>query len=644
MRDTDETQLELDPDGLAWSCPDGWLTFGTTDELESCDEDLGQARAVDALKLALRITGRGYNVYVAGVSGTGRTRVARRILEEEAAKGPAPDDICYVNNFAEPSAPRLLRLPPGKGRALRASLEAAAEKVRDGLAALRSSPPHRETREQVSQRFRAARAELVSSFESQVESEGFKLVELDLGAYRQHVLAALVEGSPVSMDDLDNLAHEGKLEPEALRRFQERHPSLTARLSETTSRARSIGRDMQKKLADADRQAARPLIEETMEEIRAGLGIPAGARPPLDAYLDEVEDYVVEIVPFLFSTGERLPVLEQPDAVMPDPLAALRVAVLVDRSGETGRPIVEETNPDMARLFGHVETMRGPDGTLHADLSGIRAGALLRADGGFLLLNAQDLVAQEGSWAGLRRALRTDTVSLFLGGRGDGPPPLVPEAVPVELTVVLVGSPGLRADLADQDPDFTKMFKVVALFDEHVPLTRDHVHSYACFLSQVIREEGLLHHDADAVSRNLELLVRAAGGRGKLSTNFRLFTDIARESTFLARQEGASVVTRKHVHEAIEGRSRRSALLSQRILEAFHDGVLQIEISGEKVGQVNGLAVVQTNLGKVGYPVRITATAAVGRAGIIDIEREAELSGEIHTKASLILAGFLRSQ
>ncbi len=632
------------PEQLAWRCPPEWLSFRTTAEIKSFHEATRQKEAVAALRLGLRIRARGYNIYVAGLPGTGRSSTVRRIMDEERQKGPVPDDLLYVHNLGDPRSPRFLRLPPGKGRALRDAMAAATNRYRQGLAALRASGAHRRRREKVAHKFRDQQTKIVGAFQEEVAQDGFTLVEVSLGAFKRHDIAPVVGGQPVPLSELSALERDGKLTREAADEFHRKYSDLAARLAETTSQMRTLGHELDQALAEADREAARPLVEEALEEIRHVVGLRAGEHLLLDQHLEDIRRHLLDIFPVLFSAGEAPPT-ESSEEGPPDPLEALKVNVLVDRTGQQGRPVVIENQPTPARLLGYMEVQRTPDGAIRADLSGIRAGALHQADGGYLLLNAHDLVAEEGAWTALRRALRTGRAALQVAALMEGaPPPMTPEDAVLDATVILVGSPTLRDGLAQGDEEFSKLFKVTVVLEDRVPLTREAVSSYTAYLARVGAEEHLLPFDATAVARIVENMVRLAGVRNRLSTRFRLLTDMAREASWHAREAAADRVTREHVDLVLAARRDRQGVLSRRILESIEDGVLMLQLTGARVGQVNALAVVETSLERFGYPVRITATTALGlHPGIIDIEREAELSGEIHTKASLILAGYLRS-
>lgn len=637
------TPVPLSPERLAWTCPPEWLSFSTIEDVTAAEEVTPQREAVAALRLGLKIRARGYNVFVAGLSGTGRTSTVRRIVNEECTQGAVPDDLLFVNNLEDPRSPTLLRLPAGKGRIFRDSMAQAADRFRQGLSGLRASGAHRRRRETVARCFREQHSELVASFQEEVAKEGFTLIEVSIGPIKRHDIAPVIDGRPVPVEELLSLVHEEKLDPGQVEALRQQHSELTARLSGTTSKLKALNRQLDEALAEADREAARPLVDATLEEIRGAVALEVGARPEFDAFLEQLEEFLLEIFPMLFAASESLPQEGGEEDLGGDPLDALKVNLLVDRSSQSGRPFVVEGNPTPARLLGYLEVQRGPEGMARADVLGIRPGSLHAADGGFLLINAQDLVSEEGAWPALRRVLRTGKMSILAGNPSEGPPLLMPEETPIDVTVILVGNPALREMMAQGDDEFSKLFKVTAVLEERIDITQEAVASYLAYLKRLTAEEHLSIFRSAAVGRLLEAMVRLAGHRSKISTRFRLLTDLARESSWHAKEAGADRVDLVHVEAAIEARRGRQGILSARIGESMRDGTLKLDLEGATIGQVNALAVVETGLERFGYPARVTATTAVGRSGIIDIEREAELSGEIHTKASLILAGYLRS-
>lgn len=644
MESVDRAPRILTSEELAWTCPESWLSFQTTAEVSEERDLVGQHEAVAALRLGIRLRAPGYNIFVAGLPGTGRTTTVRRLLADESRNGPVPDDLVYVYSPAERAAPTPLFLPAGKGRVLKSALIAAQIRFRDAVTGTRASHEHRSRREAVARGSREQQAKLVAAFQELVAAEGFALVAVEAEGTPRHEIAPVVGGEPVALGDLDQRVEEGALSAEDAARIRNAHPALAARLAAVSSDLRKLALEIEDALTVADREAGRPQMVEIVREIREKLALAEGDRPAFDVFLASLMDSFLETFPAMYGASERAPSEAIAISGWPiDILPEFQVNVLVDRTGLEGRPVVEESHPSVARLLGALDVQRAPDGTLRADLLGLRAGALHRAHGGYLIINALELIEEDGAWMALRRALRSGEVGFRIGQPEDGPPPLAPKRAPLDVTVILVGPLALRDRFVSGDPDFDKLFKVVALFEDRVELTREAGVAYACFVARLATKEGLLPFHRQAVGRMIEEMVRIAGGSRKISTRYRILADIAREASFAAHQASASMVEESHVGASLDARRDRASALSKRIFESIRNDVLHLEFEGNRVGQVNALAVVETSLETFGYPVRLTATASVGRSGIIDIEREAELAGEIHTKASLILAGYLRS-
>lgn len=641
-----ESHLERRPlaaEECAWLCPPEWIGFATTDELTPSEDLIGQERAVEAIRLGVRIRARGYNIYVSGPPGTGRTTTVRGLLHDEARTGPASTDLVYVHNFSNPRAPRLLRLPAGTGRGLQRALATVAERYRKALSALRASTVHRQRRDRQVAALREEQSRLITDFQSDLASDGLVLIEVTTGNFRRHELAAIVEDRPVPIEDLPTIVAEGKPTKERVDSIRSKHPQLEARLAEVSARIRELGRESEQVLAEIDRSAAEPLIDEALSQAREAIGHRAGQDQALDRYLDAVRGFLLNLIADQFASGDPIPSEGSAEGAH-DPLGYLAIEVLVDRSGQAGRPVIEETNPTAARLLGWVEPPRPGEPMHRPDLTRLRAGAIHHADGGFLMLSAQDLLSEETAWALLRRALRAARVELQTPEGGEGVPPLNPDPLEVDVTVVMIGSPALREAMVENDEEFPRLFKVTAQFDDRVALSQEQVLSIARFLKLILDDEQLPRFSGPAVARLIECMVRVADGFGRVSTRYRLMADLAREAAWFCREAHRQTVEPRDIEAVLVARRHRHGLLSHRIQQSIQDGVLMLDLAGSRIGQVNALAVIETNLERFGYPMRVTATTAVGQQGIIDIEREADLSGEIHTKASLILAGYLRSR
>ncbi|NJN64014.1 MAG: AAA family ATPase [Acidobacteria bacterium] len=644
MESVDRAPRILTSEELAWTCPESWLSFQTTAEVSEERDLVGQHEAVAALRLGIRLRAPGYNIFVAGLPGTGRTTTVRRLLADESRNGPVPDDLVYVYSPAERAAPTPLFLPAGKGRVLKSALIAAQIRFRDAVTGTRASHEHRSRREAVARGSREQQAKLVAAFQELVAAEGFALVAVEAEGTPRHEIAPVVGGRARGFGRSRSTGRGGRAVGGGRGENQERTSGAGRTTRRRLERSEKTGtRDRGRVDSRGSRSRAPADGRDRARDPREAR--PRGGRSPRLRCVPCVADgLVLGNVPGHVWRKRTGPLRGDRDfrlAHRHTPGVPGQRARGSHRLG--GRPVVEESHPSVARLLGALDVQRAPDGTLRADLLGLRAGALHRAHGGYLIINALELIEEDGAWMALRRALRSGEVGFRIGQPEDGPPPLAPKRAPLDVTVILVGPLALRDRFVSGDPDFDKLFKVVALFEDRVELTREAGVAYACFVARLATKEGLLPFHRQAVGRMIEEMVRIAGGSRKISTRYRILADIAREASFAAHQASASMVEESHVGASLDARRDRASALSKRIFESIRNDVLHLEFEGNRVGQVNALAVVETSLETFGYPVRLTATASVGRSGIIDIEREAELAGEIHTKASLILAGYLRS-
>jgi len=639
-----KTHGELAAEDLRWRCDPDWFDFETTAELGECPiVIIGQTRAVEALRVGLAIRDKGYNVFAAGEVGSGRSSAVKRELADLERGEKPPDDYCFVYNFADPDQPRLLSFPVGKGRAFQKGMDRAV----DGLA--RSLPDLLESelaRKRRSARIEAAKEKqknLLKEFEKKVEQEGFAVVQVQVGPFIRPSLVPVVAGNPADMDQLESLVEEGKFQRKEYDRLRAKQGQLTEGLDSLTREFHRQERDLRNDLAKLDRDLARPVIVDAMDDLREEF---AGAE--LRSYLEAVQDDMLDHLDRFReadppgATGAERDKLRKEKRERMLPYA---VNVVVDNTGTRGRPILWETSPSYRNLFGTVERARDAAGEWQTDHTRIKAGSLLKAHGGFLVLDALDVLVEPGVWSALKRTLRNgileiqsfDPFSLYAGG-------LKPERVPIEVKVILIGTRQIYRLLHALDEDFTKIFKVKAEFTTVTPLNDEELQNYACFVHKKVTDEKLQPFHREAVAAVVEHGVRLAGRKEKLTTRFNEIADLVRESAYRARGQRGKRVEAKHVREALEQRARRVNLVEELLRERIAEGTVLLNLDGETVGQVNGLMVVDVGDHQFGLPARITAVTGMGRAGIVNIEREARMSGSMHTKGVLILSGFLRDR
>ncbi len=672
------SRLEVQPENLCWECPRRLLRFRSTADIEIATPAsahavsiVGQRRAIDALRLGMEIDASGYNIFVTGPAGTGRTTTVAQLLEKYRSQPRELDDKCYVNNFKDPDQPHLIRLRPGQGHAFRRDMDELIEYLVKNIPGQFEDERYQRKRNEIVERFKEKGAARVREFEKRVASEGFALVQS--APYAPPELAPIVEKQPVSIESLAALVEEGKLSAEQAEDMKARYRNLAEELSAVFKEIKEQERQARAALAELDRNIVEPLLRERLEEIAnryqarpssrfdsekdkllsqtGAHGKPDGIRE----YLNEVKESILSRI-HLFRDKPR-----ETETTGVDPYLEYRVNVLVDNSETSGAPVVFETNPNYRNLFGGIERTLDRTGQWRSDFTKIKAGSILRADRGFLVLNALDVLAEPGVWPALKRTLRNRRLEI---GSFDpffsllSTSTLKPERIAIDLKVIIIGDPWVYALLSAYDEEFKKIFKVRADFDWVMNLSDEAIDQYCRVVKSICDSEKLLPFDRTGIARVVEHGVRLAGRQNKISTRFNVISDVLKEASFWASQAGAKSVRAEHVEQAIEAQRDRARLQEEKTQELIDQGTIFIDTTGARVGQINGLAVydsaaqpVQLLPGEAGdlehffgKPTRITARAGVGSAGIINIEREAQLSGPIHDKGVYIIAGFLRSR
>ncbi len=615
----------LPADALRWRCDPARFPFETTSEVEPATTVVGQDAALEALRFGLETSAPGQNVYVRGLVGTGRATLVRRLLEETRLSCALVKDCCYVHNFGEPDRPRLITLPPGRGGEFRRRVDRLIDFLRENLSTALAAPPLQDRRAALEQAAEQELQTIVRPFEEALAAAGFALVRIQAGPVMQTSIYPLHDGRPVPPDEYDALHAQGRIDDATYARVRSQHAEFEKQLAGIGERVGAIRRRLERDVQNLLAGAARWILSEYVRGITDEFP-DAGVR----TFLAELADDVIE---------HRLTKLDQPEEF----IELYRVNVVLEHKPD-GCPIVVDPNPTARSLLGTIDydLRAGEDG--RAAHLGIRAGSLLRADGGYLILEARDVLAEPGAWRALVRTLRTGRLEIsspdllfpFAG------PALRPEEIPLNVKVVLLGDADLYYLLDAADPDFPHLFKVLADFDAYLPRTPAALDNYAAILARIARDEQLPPFDRSAVAAWCEHGARIAARRDRLTARFGRLADIAREAAFVATHAGRQRVSAADVRAAVQRTTERASLPSRRFRELVADGALRIDTRGTVVGQVNGLAVLQAGPLTYGFPSRITATIGPGTAGVINIEREADLSGAIHTKGFYILGGLLR--
>ncbi len=612
------------------------LPYASTADAPDLDGIIGQERAARAIEFGLDIPYPGFNVFATGPAGAGKTSIISRFLEAKAAGRPVPPDWGYTHNFGQPDQPLAVRLPPGGGCRLRDLVNTLLAQVADALKKTFSGDPYADSRNTLERQLDQLRAERFQQLDQQVSERGFALTQTAGGT----ILTPVRDGQPLTREQYGAL-------PEAERSaLSERGQELQEELERTVRQVQELEAAALDRLANLDREITAAAIQPFFAPV---LSEYAGW-PDVVKYLSAVQAHIaqsadqfkpaVEAISESGAPGDVVAAL-QPQAA--SPFDRYRLNVIVDNSGLQGAPVVIETNPTYANLIGRVE-MRAEIGTLVTDYRFIRPGALHRANGGYLLLDARVMMRQPLAWEGLKQALRNQRVRIEESSQQAAvlaATMLTPEPIPLDVKVMLIGDLPTYYLLYAYDEQFEKLFKVRADFAVEMPWTQDNEEKIVRYIRNRCEEFGLPHFDMSAVAEVVEHSARVVEDQRKLTTRFALVSDIIQEAAFWAGRAGHPLVTGADVEKAISERIYRSSQYEERMREAIVDGSIMVDTTGAVVGQVNGLAVIQLGDHEFGRPTRITAQTFQGRSGVINIEREARLSGRIHDKGMLILSGFL---
>jgi lon-related putative ATP-dependent protease len=618
----DELTRRTDPAAFA---------FASTADLEPLEEMVGQDRAIEAVGFGIGIRQPGFNLFAMGPEGIGKYTLMRQVLLDRAPGEPVPDDWCYVHNFEDPRRPRALRLASGEGRRFRDRIAQLDRELRAAIPAAFESEEYRNRREALETALKDRRNEALAAFEQRAAAKGLALLRTPIGvglAVRRH-------GKILEREEVEKL-------PEAERqRLAQATAALETELGELVQHAfPTWERETRAAIRETGEAVTRRAVGHLIDEVRRD----HASQPAILAHLDALEADVV-------GNAEEFLAAAQPRE-MPSALAArledgsvfrrYQVNLFVDHADATGAPVVFEDLPTQPNLLGRVEHT-AQLGALVTDFTLIRPGALHRANGGYLVLDARRLLTQPFAWEELKRALRAGEIRIeSLGDRlGLSTVSLEPEPIPLDAKVVLIGERLVYYLLADLDPDFLELFKVQVDFEEEVPRLPETEQRYAHLLGTIAARTGLRPLEPGAIAAIVDHAARLAGDAERLSTHMRRLTDLLREADDGASKAGRDRVSAEDVARAVESRRRRASRIHERSLEEIARGTILVATGGEAIGVVNGLSVISLGEVAFGRPSRITARVRLGEGELVDIEREVHLGGPIHSKGVLILAGFL---
>ena len=632
---------EVPIDKLRWRLDPATLTFKNTDDLEPLDEIVGQRRAVEAFKFGMGIDSQGYNVFVTGMPGTGRMSTVRKMLEEISAKDRVPDDLCYINNFKNPETPILLRLGGGEGAAFKKAVHDFVELLKKQIPMLFESQDYINTKKEIMAAYEARGKGFFKSLDEKVKEEGFTLVDVQVGQIKRPEVMPMVDGKPTHIDQVEAMVEKGRFPRDEFETMKEKYAGLKESVEQIFVELRDLQKEVQEKIEEMDRQTfmdnASDLAAPLMKKYKG---------KKIKTYLQNMLKDMGENLQIFNPQQPQIPGLPVPAASAEDRFQPYQVNLLVDNSEQSAPPVIVESYPTYRNIFGSIERIVDRAGVWRTDFSKIKAGSLLKALGGYLIINLLDAIQEPGVWQALKRALKSEQLEIqtydpFYLFTTSG---LKPEAIDLDIKIVVIGDAYLYRLLLNYDPDIKKVFKVRADFDTAMDKTEESIQQIARFIRMKTMEENLMPFDRTAVALLMEQAVRMTGRQEKISTGFPQLTDLVREANYVAAEEKKKMVDGSHVEKVIQSRKFRSGMVEEHLQDMIDRGTIMIDLEGEVVGQVNGLAVYSMGDYMFGKPSRITCSTAMGRAGIINIEREADLSGSSHNKGVLILGGYLRKK
>lgn len=623
--------LKVAVEDLFWQCDSNLFTFETTANLPCLEGTLGQERALAAIDFGLGMQDSCYNIFILGEPGTGRSSAIRKILGHHAITRPVPDDWCYVNNFQDNTRPLQINLPAGNGRKIHREMENLVVRLTEEIPKVFESKEYEQHKNEISGEFQEKNRRLFQEMDESASEQGFILQRSVNGL----ALVPVRDGNPLTQQDFESLTAEERSD------LDSRGTVLQGRLNEVHRQARDLEKELRAALAAMEN-------EVLLAAVNALFAAFCESYAPYPKVLDYFENCKKDILERIdeFRPGEeptiKLPGLRFGGNERPT-FERYKINLLLDNHEQQGAPVVYEANPTYFNLFGRIDHMIEM-GNAVTNFTMIKAGALHRANGGYLIVDCRELLLSPFSYDALKRAIRNREIKIedvteqyrFIATVS-----LKPEAIPLNCKIIIIGTPELYYLLHHYDPDFRKFFKAKAEFDGMMENSKENARQYASFVAAKCSEESLLPFAPDGVARIVEYSARLIADKKRLSSRFLDIADLIREASFFAGRAGVTVVARQHVDQAGEARIYRSNQMEERIQELIDDGTLLIDTTGAVVGQVNGLSVYQLGDYSFGRPSRVTVRSYLGRSGVVNIEREVKLSGPIHDKGVMILAGFL---
>lgn len=629
--------VELKPVDLRWNCDPKILEFDSTVDLLPMEGIIGQERALKAIRLGVDLRSPGYNIYIAGLSGSGKASTVKKMLERISSNCPPLYDYAYVNNFKDPDQPILLIFPLGKAKQFRQELSSAIQILKNRIPQTLDSDMFTERKKKVVQQYNDKEQKLMNDFDKKLKADNFTLVQIKVGDATRPDIYPIIDGKPVPIYQLDEKINEGKITKEEVQKIINRYNELQQDLKVIFKEGLRISQNFEEKIQTIEKSAVEIVVKSVMDNIREKYD----DEKVID-FINQVEDNIMNNVQVFKGIKPQGPIT--PEGFEIDYFKEYDVNIILDNSETTNCPVIIETSPNFINLFGTIEKVSDGRGGWYSDFTKIKAGSVLKANGGYLVLNVLHLFEEPGVWRTLKRVLTYNKLEIqeSPGIFQFTTSILKPEPIEIGTKIILMGSDWIYSILAEREYDFKKMFKIKADFDYEIKRSDKVIMEYAQVIKKLIKEEGLCEFDKSAIAKLIEISARFAGQKYKLTTRFSKIADLAREASFWATDDGYNVVSEAHVKKAYDLAKERHGLLESKVDDMLRERMILLDTDGERVGQINGLAVYSTDYYSFGRPTRITATVSLGSGSIINVEREAGMSGRHYNKGVLIISGYFR--
>lgn len=631
MRDVEETRLTTDQ--LRKRIDESMFAFETTEEVDVLESIIGQKRGESVMEFGLQVDKFGYNVYVAGLSGTGKMTFSRSIVNQFAKNKVQLFDFCYVNNFLNNDKPKMLKLPVGMGRQLKEDMASLVENLQIDIPRTFRDESYQQERNALLREYKNKTNAIIEEINDIAKGYDFMIRHSDGGLFT----IPIIEGSPITEEEY------AQLDEVTLREMEEKSATLQDEIIDYTKRLRRIEQEMRRSLEQLDKDSVLTAIRFHIDDLKESYHMCKNVLH----YLDEVQSDVLKHHTSFTQVKEDNETKQPMQLMMMQQKSDVRkryeVNLLVNHETTEGAPVVIADNPTFYHLMGKIE-YESQMGVMNTHYTKIKSGYLHEANGGYLIIQIKDILMKPYAWDSLKRALLTKEIQIEHMNDHAGvtsTTTLNPEPVPLDVKVVLVGSREIYELLYANDEDFRKLFKIRADFDVEMAASKENMMKLARFIHTHSEKQSLRPFHRSAVARLVEYSMRLSGSQDKLSTRFNEQVEIIYEADTWAQLSNDSIVSANHIQKAIEERAYRNSLYEEKVQESIDHGQILIDTTGDKVGQVNGLAVYHIGQYRFGKPSRITVTTFLGRKGVVNIERESELSGKVHNKGVYILSGYL---